>query len=72
MTYVYALHTCSVLWQNRKIHVTAGIPWRSDDPFVRDQPNLFSRKPPITGATVEQPVEQATQAPGEKRRTARG
>lgn len=70
--YVYALQSCSVLWQGRKIHVTIGIPWRNDDPFVKANPDLFSRKPPVTGATVDAPVERATQAPGEKRRTTRG
>lgn len=71
MHYVYCLSTCAVRYDNRVLHLTKGVPWRSDDPFVRDHPELFSRKPPITGATVDPPVEQATAAPGERRR-ARG
>jgi hypothetical protein len=70
--YVYALESCSVLWQGRKIHVKQGIPWRADDPFVKAHESLFSRKPPIVGATIDPPVEQATQRPGEKRRLTRG
>lgn len=66
--YVYCLSTCAVQWQGRVLHLDKGIPWRADDPFVKARPDMFSRTPPITGATVESPVETVTAAPGEKRR----
>lgn len=70
--YVYALSSCAVRWRDRTIRLTRGTPWRSDDPFVKDRPELFSRKPPVvassTPASASRDVEQATAAPGEKRR----
>lgn len=57
-----------------------GSHWPADDPFVRDNPSAFSDDPryhlafsePRPSYFGDEPVEQATAAPGEKRNTRRG
>ena len=47
--------------------IREGEAWASDDPFVERHPDYFTAEPPRLRRTVA-PVEQATAAPGERRR----
>jgi hypothetical protein len=47
--------------------IREGEAWASDDPFVELHPELFTAAPARLRRTVA-PVEQATAAPGERRR----
>lgn len=67
---VYAKQSCIT-------HLPGGVPvrlregdlWDADDPVVKTHPNLFSDEPTRINRTTRTPVvEQATAAPGEKRR----
>lgn len=56
------------------ISIHAGQHWPANDPVVRDFPDLFSDDPRIglrvsAPLSEDEPVEQATAAPGEKRQT---
>jgi hypothetical protein len=44
-------------------------PWASDDPFVKDNPDLFADAPTVEPRRSVVVVEQATAAPGEQRTT---
>lgn len=71
--YVYALSTTiAVTPDGDKVRVHEGEVWAADDPLVKASPKLFGKTPSKVRRTApekEQPVEQATAAPGEKRRT---
>jgi hypothetical protein len=56
-----------------KHHLQTWQAWDSKHPFVKERPDLFAADPPdvILHGLQEQPVEQATAAPGEKRQTRR-
>lgn len=71
MKYAYALSDVTTYHGPTRIRLRVGDVWDATDPFVKAHPELFSDRPP-TVRTVEGPVEQATAAPGEKRRTRRG
>lgn len=67
MGIVYALRTCSARGPaGSTIRVREGEAWAADDPFVALHPDLFAEQPDRVRRTA--PVEQATAAPGEKRR----
>jgi hypothetical protein len=67
---VYAKTTTSVGGQNGMIQrLTVGEPWNADDPLVIARPDLFSPEPVrVQTSQGWQVVEQATAAPGEKRK----
>lgn len=52
------------------VRIKRGEAWAADDPLVKARPGLFSNEPPTVRRTAA-PVEQATAAPGEKRRRAK-
>lgn len=79
MDIVYATATAVVsLPGGGQTHVTRGTHWPADDPVVLAQPSLFSTDAryglnfTARPAGYDQPVEQATAAPGEKRNVRRG
>lgn len=53
-------------------YVEEGDAWDADDPLVKANPSLFSDTPPVVhssfGRKTFDEVEQATAAPGEKRK----
>ena len=58
------------------VRIVEGEPWDIDDPFVKARPELFDDTPKVVRTTrsksaVRAPVEQATAAPGETRKTTR-
>jgi hypothetical protein len=71
--YVFPTASVAVGYAGGVIHLSTRDVWAADDPFVRARPELFSDTP--TGAVVRRTapapvvVEQATAAPGEKRKT---
>lgn len=66
--YVYALASMVVANPaGGTVRIREGDVWAADDPLVKARPALFSRTPVAVHRTVS-PVEQATAAPGEKRR----
>lgn len=66
--YVYALaSTVTANPAGGTIRIREGDVWAADDPLVKSRPDLFSSKPVSVHRTVPV-VEQATAAPGEKRR----
>lgn len=67
--YTYATATTSVGYNGGIVRLTIGDAWFADDPFVRANPGFFAPTPPNVKSTVGRPVETASAAPGEKRRT---
>lgn len=77
MKVVFAVATVSVTMPGGfPMGVRQGTHWRADDPLVLSHPDLFSEDPrygmSYSQAQVEEPVEQMTAAPGERRSTRRG
>lgn len=78
MRVVYAQRTVlkSHPGNGSNIQLMEGQPWHGDHPLVAAYPDCFADIPPqrlIQGVPAEDTViEQATRAPGEKRRTRRG
>lgn len=75
MGYKFAGSTCSVfIGDGRRAFLRRGQAWSTDAEVVKLHPELFQDDPlEIHGVDFddEAPVEQATQAPGEKRNTRR-
>lgn len=71
MKYMYALSNTTTYHNQRRVQLHRGEAWDASDPFVKANQHLFADQPPVV-RTVDGPVEQATAAPGEKRRTRRG
>jgi hypothetical protein len=72
MSVVFAKSTCSIGGPHGgTVDLVAGEPWDANDPVVQERPEFFSKKPVRvkTSGRGWMPVEQATAAPGEKRRT---
>lgn len=75
--YVYATTSCVVGWNGTRVRLEKGQTWQADDPFVKDRPEFFATSPTVVIGSrgpqqdVVAPVEQATNAPGEKRATRR-
>lgn len=56
-----------------KVRLTQGDAWEGDDPLVKARPDLFTDRPEKVHSSAEpnsvtRHVEQATAAPGEKRK----
>ena len=66
-----AISNTVVSLDGRKVTIQAGTAWDASDPVVRAYPGLFSDDARYLRRSTERPVEQATAAPGEKRRTRR-
>ena len=64
---VYATQTVTTFSNGAKVRVVKDDPWRADDPFVSERPDLFGDEPDDVVGTVE----QATATPGERRSTKR-
>lgn len=76
MRVVFAKATVSVaMTGGYPLLVTKGSHWPADDPLVIGHPDLFSVDPRYgmcySQPQQEEPVEQMTAAPGERRRTLR-
>lgn len=78
VNYVYARHTCSIRWKGSVVRLTEGEVWDALDPFVKENIGFFLPSPPLVRTSGRKPVradarpvEQATRAPGEKRKTVR-
>jgi hypothetical protein len=70
--YVFARDTCSLrAWG---LNLRRGDAWHADHPLVMARPDLFSTDPLEVHPRgwVSAVVEQATEAPGERRATKRG
>lgn len=71
MRLAWPVATTSTTGPNGGIHrLEEGIPWDADDPLVKHRPHLFTDEPTrvMTSVRGMAVVEQATAAPGEKRR----
>lgn len=66
-----AIANAVVSLDGRKIPVQAGTAWSASDPVVKAHPEMFSTDERYLRTSVDRPVEQATAAPGEKRRVRR-
>lgn len=64
--YVYPIQSGVRPWNGANVNLTAGEPWRADDPFVKAHRDLFAARPPVVRGT-EPRVERATARPGERR-----
>ena len=64
--YVYATATASVGWDGGIVRLRQNDPWYADDPFVKANPEFFTKTPPTVMFTAPR-VERATANPGEKR-----
>lgn len=70
MAHVVAAANCTTADQNGvRVRLTEGVVWDAKDPFVIFRPDLF--RPLEPGDRQERTVEQATSAPGEKRKAGR-
>lgn len=73
MAYVYANSTVSVTNPNGvSFTLHRGEVWDADDPLVKHRPDLFSKVPVVARVSHGvgwRPVETATAAPGELRKT---
>ena len=73
MAVVYATSTTSITNdQGLAFTLHKGEVWDADDPLVKSRPGFFSKTPVIVRVSHGQgwqPVEQATAAPGERRKT---
>lgn len=71
--YVFPVASVAVGYAGGVIHLSTRDVWAADDPFVQARPELFSDTPAVTvvrrTAAAPVVVEQATAAPGEKRKT---
>jgi hypothetical protein len=71
MKVVYAKSTTSVMGEHGMVtRLTKGEPWDGDDPIVKQHPTFFADNPVLVKTSRKgwEVVEQATAAPGEKRR----
>lgn len=68
--YVYPNCVSTVLWQGGRVRLHPDQKWDPEDPFVKARPEFFSAHPQMVAHSAPE-VEQATQAPGEKRATRR-
>ena len=70
MAHVVAAANCTTADQNGiRVRLTEGVVWDTKDPFVIFRPDLF--RPLDAGDRQERGIEQATSAPGEKRKAGR-
>jgi hypothetical protein len=72
--YVFAQTSAAIRWGTSALHIHTGDVWPADDPFVKAHPTFFADTPPAGTLRYTQPpetVEQATAAPGEKRKYVR-
>ena len=73
--YVFAQTSAAVRWGTSALTIHTGDPWPADDPFVKAHPAFFAPTPPPGVLRYTEPpqadVEQATAAPGEKRKYVR-
>lgn len=66
---VWAKASCVTEFEGRSVHVNANEVWDADDPFVRENPDMFSAHGPVRSTGLRtKPVETAMQRPGETRR----
>ncbi len=69
MRIVYAKSTTSVTTEHGVIHrLERGAAWDASDPVVVGHPDMFSVSPLLVMTSDRGLVEQATAAPGEKRK----
>lgn len=76
---VFANVTAVLAHAGQRVGIKAGEAWDDADPLVKQYPDMFTDAPQAMRSTtspaglvpVEQPVERATRAPGEKRGTRR-
>lgn len=68
--YVFAVSETYVFVNGLDVRIMAGSAWNPNDPVVLAHPTLFADEPTLRGAMPgwEPEIEQATAAPGEKRR----
>jgi len=67
--FVFALDgPCSVAWGEGGIWLVRDEAWFADDPFVRDNPGLFSATPPRVRSTTGREVAQTPLKPAPKGR----
>ena len=70
MPHVVAAANCTTADQNGiRVRLSEGVVWDANDPFVIFRPDLF--RPLDSGDRQTRSVEQATSAPGEKRKAGR-
>jgi hypothetical protein len=71
MAVKYAKWSTSIVVDGWPVTIVEGDSWDGDDPVVRQNPDAFADEPTVVRRSRpwEAPVEQATAAPGEKRRT---
>jgi hypothetical protein len=75
--YVFATADAVLIVKGRKHSTTRGWAYHVDDPLVKTHPDCFTDQPLLAASTpgweppVDEPVEQATAGPGEKRTTRR-
>ena len=70
MPHVVAAANCTTADQNGvRVRLTEGVVWDANDPFVIFRPDLFRHLD--AGDRQVRTVEQATSAPGEKRKAGR-
>ncbi len=71
---VYPVETCVTFYNGARVRLVKDEPWDPNDPFVAARPDLFQDQAGYVRTTAEKsssPVETATAAPEEKRRTKR-
>jgi len=68
MDTVYGVTECVTYLDGKRVVIHRDEPWDANDPVVKALPDFFTPAP----SKVQSTVEQATQAPGEKRNTRRG
>ena len=67
----FCTSACVVGWQGQTFHLSTNTVWRADDPFVKAHPDLFADSPErveSSGGIITRGIEQATAAPGERRK----
>jgi hypothetical protein len=73
--YVFAQTSAAIRWGTSALHIHTGDVWPASDPFVLAHPDFFATTPPQGALRYTTPpeveVEQATAAPGEKRKYVR-
>lgn len=70
MAHVVAAANCTTADQNGiRVRLSEGVVWDANDPFVIFRPDLF--RPLDSGDRQTRYVEQATSAPGERRKAGR-
>lgn len=67
---VVAIDTVNVSFAGQRWHIQRGTAWAADDPLVKAHPGIFAADDRVVYRSADR-VEQATKAPGEKRRGTR-